>query len=324
MRWVVVFVALTVAGCVSPFAPQISDPPVVFDAVRVETAAGSFTAILFCDETPLTCVFFRGLVERGYYDGRAFGRTIPGFVIQEVDRTGGTTDQTDSVGAEFGTAVNFSAGSFGIARNADPDSGSSEFFVMDFATSRLYGNYTAFAQIVDDLDVVHAIARAPAVRTGPASGADTSAFPVPFGVHDRVPVDPVEMTAVSMTTIEMSSEQAGRYPLQVGETFTSSALRATLEWPADLRSGSESRMSWYVSPRDMSATASFQDGPPIDLSGATIRFDGASRGTLAFSETPTAPGALEFTWAPLVAGSYQFHLEQRARAIAVANLTVAR
>jgi len=220
MRPALLVLALLLAGCAAPLgAPPGAGAAVAYDAIRFETELGAFTAILYCDEHPKTCAFMRGLVERGYYDGRSFGRVIPGFVIQEVDRTGGTTDQPERVEAEFGTSAMFSAGAIGIARDADPDSGGSEFFVMDFATSHLYGNFTAFAQVVEGMDVVRAIARVPAVRTGPASmvGAPEG-FPAQFGVHDRVPVDPVQMTRVTMTTLELPADEAARYPLVVGES----------------------------------------------------------------------------------------------------------
>ncbi|HET6404041.1 MAG TPA: peptidylprolyl isomerase [Candidatus Thermoplasmatota archaeon] len=293
-------VALLLAGCAAPAAPD--ETAVAFPAVRVETGMGAFTAILFCEETPATCAFFRDLVESKYYDGRAFGRVIPGFVIQEVDRTGGTTDHEGRVVGEFGSQVMFSAGAFGIARGADPDSGGSEFFVMDFATSHLYGNYTAFAQVVEGMDVVRAIARVPAVRTGPASavGAPEGA-PVAFGVHDRVPVDPVEMTRVTMTTLELPASVAARYPLVVGESVRTDAYRVTLEWPRDLRAGAASELTWYVMPRDATPTGSLRDPEPVELAGARVLVEGPSsfeaplaeegtRGVLAWRWTPAAPG----------------------------------
>ena len=344
MRQAVLVLVLLLAGCATPRATD--ERPIAFDALRIETDLGAFTAILFCDETPATCGFVRGLVERGYYDGRAFGRVIPGFVIQEVDRTGGTTDQGERVVGEFGTAVMFSAGSFGIARDADPDSGSSEFFVMDFATSRLYGNYTAFAQVVEGIDVVHALARVPAVRTGPAPfvvGAPPGS-PVAFGVHDRVPVDPPVMTSVELVTVELSAAEAARYPLVVDQTFATDTLRATIEWPRDLAEGRESALAWYVFPRDPGLcpalpqepcaadptagavlTASSQRDPePIDLSGAVVRYFGAARGEIAFEEDGAARGKLAMRWTPPAAGAYVFSLEKDGASLASGNVTVAR
>jgi cyclophilin family peptidyl-prolyl cis-trans isomerase len=312
---------LLLAGC----AVDVQKPQdgVRYQAIKVDTKLGSFTAILFENETPLTAQFVRKLVEAKYYDGRAFGRVIPGFVIQEVDRTGGTTDQPEKVKGEFGTNVSFSAGALGIARDADPDSGGSEFFVMDFAYSSLHGNFTAFAQVVDGLEVVHAIARVPAVRTGPASSVGPpAALPVYFGVHDRVPVEPVVMTRVSIVTIELAPSEAARYPLRVGETVRADAWRATLEWPNDLRAGAASGLAYYVWARDASPAGSAKDPDPVDLKGAKIVVTGAGNATIDPIEDAKVPGILRFGWTPQAAGDYVVSLVKGGTTMAATNVTV--
>lgn len=326
----ILLVSAALAGCLrGPLSgnPDEPDATVAFPAIRFETEAGAFTAIVFENETPATAAFMRGLVESGYYDGREFGRTIPGFVIQEVDRTGGTTDQREKVEAEFGTAVMFSAGAIGIARDADPQSGGSEFFVMDFPISSLYGNYTAFAQVVEGMEVVHAIARGPAVRTGPAGGvvASPPGSPVYFGLHDRVPVDPVQMTKVTMTTVEMPASVAARYPLLVGETTRADTYRATLEWPRDLRAGAESELAWYVAPRDATPQGQAQDPAPVDLAGAKVRIDGPAPAESAPVEDADVRGILRWSWTPGQAGSYVVRLLDGAGSeLAATNVTVPR
>lgn len=314
------------AGCVgAPDGPMRVDP-VAFEALQVETQQGTFTAILFCRETPETCAFMRGLVDAGYYDGRAFGRVIPTFVIQEVDRTGGTTDQPERVVAEFGTRVMFSAGAFGIARDADPDSGGSEFFVMDHAYGTpLYGNYTAFAQVLPEgMDVVHAIARVPAVRTGPASSVAASppGSPVYFGVHDRVPVEPVVMTRVTWTNVSLPATEAARYPLQVGETTRTDTVRATLEWPADLRAGSPSTLTWWVAPRDTSPLGMARDPEPVDLAGVTVRVEGASEAAFEAEDVDAALGRVRLAWTPGAEGAHTLRLVRGAEEIATATVVV--
>lgn len=327
VRPALVLVALLLAGCASPLAagPREGDGSVTFDAIIIETRLGAITAIAFCDETPLTCDFMRGLVEGGYYDGRAFGRTIPGFVIQEVDRTGGTTDQPERVAAEFGTRVMFSAGAFGIARDADPNSGGSEFFVMDHGVSSLYGNYTAFAQVVEGMDVVRAIAREPAVKTGPASSvvASPPGSPVYFGVHDRVPVDPVAMTRVSWSTLSLSAEDAARYPLDVGESWRSDTHRSTLEWERTLAPGREAELTWYVWPRDTRPTASVQEPPPLTLANVKIHVAGPASATIEDAQVDTDAGTVRFRWTPPGPGGYVLRLEESGRDVGLQNLTLA-
>lgn len=324
MRALWIAAVLLLAGCVAP--PSTDEPPadVTHDALTVETDLGAFTAIVFCSETPATCAFIRGLIEDGYYDGRAFGRVIPGFVIQEVDRTGGTTDQAERVIGEFGTNVTFSTGAFGIARDADPDSGGSEFFVMDHPASTLWGNYTAFAQVVEGMEVVHAIARVPAVKTGPASSVAASppGSPVYFGVHDRVPVEPVVMTRVSWGNVTLPAAEGARYPLLIGDTFRSETHRSTLEWPRDLRVGGESELAFYVWTRDTSQLASVRDPEPPVLDDVRITVDGPAASQATRVEADSTNGIVRFAWTPPAAGLYQLRLAQGSTEIGLGNVTV--
>jgi len=312
-----VLTALVLAGCVTPTTPG----PLHFAGLKFETRLGSFTAILFENETPASAAFMQKLVDAHYYDGRAFGRIIPGFVIQEVDRTGGTTDQKEHVRLEAPRNVSFSAGAFGIARDADPDSGGSEFFIMDFATSSLYGNYTAFAQVVGGLDVVHAIARERAVNTGPASsvvGAPPGS-PVYFGLHDRVPVDPVVMTRVTRVDVALAPSIAARYPLQVGPSVTTASMRATLEWPHDLNNAHSSDLTWYVAPRGGNGV---QDPPLPDLAGAFISVTGPANVTIMPTEDAKAPGILRWSWTPSGRGDYTLRLTNASGELAATVLSV--
>lgn len=321
MRALAALAVLLLAGC-ADLASDAGDAPTRFDAIKFETELGEFTAILYCDETPKTCEFIRGLVESGYYDGRTFGRVIPGFVIQEVDRTGGTTDQTQTVEGEFGRRSMFSAGALGIARGEDPDSGGSEFFVMDFATSHLYGNFTAFGQVVEGLDVVHDLARVPAARTGPLSAVGAPAqSPVVFGVHDRVPLEPPVMTRVTMTTLDLPASEAARYPLYVGESTTTDAYRATLEWRADIAPGRESELTWYVYPRDTSAQGSLRDAPPVDMTDARVEVRGPTTYTQTLTESDVR-GILPWRWTPAAEGVYMVRLMRGVSEIAAATVVV--
>lgn len=329
--WIVPLLVI-LPGCLDPATPGDGAGggdagPVTFEALRFETEMGTFTAILFPDDHPETTAFMKRLATEGYYDGRAFGRVIPTFVIQEVDRTGGTTDQPDRVRLEAPTSVAFSAGAIGIARDADPNSGGSEFFVMDFAVSPLYANYTAWAQVVEGMDVVHAIARVPAVNTGPAPlVASPPGSPVYFGVHDRVPVDPVQMTKVSVVEIELPADVAARYPLRVGESYRGDTVRATLEWPANLDAGAPSALTWYAASRQARDPPVFGEPAPVEFEGSVVRVLNASTGealeTIPTSQDAAAPGKLAFSWTPPTRGAYVIHLEKGGTLLALSNVTV--
>lgn len=323
--------ALLVPGCATP--PSQTGEPVTFDALRLDvqvdqTHEGVITAILWPNETPATYAFIRNLTTQGYYDGREFTRIIPGFVIQQVDRTGGTTDTKETIPLEAGRNVSFSAGAFGIARGDLPDSGGPEFFVMDFATSRLYGNYTAFAQVVEGLDVVHAIARVPSVRN-PACGAPAPVngaacfLGVPVNgtpsTFDQEAVVPPKILSARMTTVALPPSVAALYPLQVGPTQVADGVRYTLEWPHDLAAGHASTATWYV----WNVPGTGVDDAPPDLAKAYLYAQGPSSNQ-TLQPKPDAADAriLHFAWTPPAAGEYRVSLRNESAEMAAVNVTV--
>ena len=111
------------------------------------------------------------LVNQGFYNGLSFHRVISGFMIQ-----GGCPDGTGMGGpgwhikGEFLTngvnnPLKHSRGVLSMARAAHPDSAGSQFFIMHADAPYLDGNYAAFGEIVEGLDVVDEIA---AVQTNAA------------------------------------------------------------------------------------------------------------------------------------------------------------
>ncbi|GEM_PF-1829800 len=328
-----VLLALILPGCAT--SPGQSAAPVTFQAIRFEvqvdaTRLGTFTAILFPNETPATYAFMRNLTTQGYYDGREFTRIIPGFVVQQVDRTGGTTDTKETIPLEAGRNVTFSAGAFGIARGDLPDSGGPEFFIMDFAntSAALYGNYTAWGQVVDGMDVVHAIARVPSVRNPACGNAATAGVACFLGApvngtpstFDEEAVVPPKITTARMTTVSLPASVAARYPLQAGPPQVRDNLRMTLEWPHDLRAGAASPITWYVWNRPGTGA---NDPPAPDLSKAYALAQGpASNQTLQPKPDAADGRILHFTWTPPAPGSYHVSLRNESAEMAAVDVVV--
>lgn len=283
---------LLLAGCLSPdltTPPVEGTGPVTRSVIRFETEAGPLTVLLYPEAAPRTVALMEQYVAEGYYVGRSFGRTVPGHVIQVVDAAGGVTDDARRVPLEAAPGFQFSAGAVGIARDADPDSGGPEFFVMDYATSHLGGNYTVWGQVVSDLDVVHGIAARPAVDW-PRAPAQTPAVPdTPVGPGfvagptDRSPIVPVRITAARLERVNLVPDQLARYPLQVAQNVRSGTLRHSLEWPADLHANATGALTWYVRPASGSAPQ------------GTIEVRDEA-GPLFVA--PSAPGIYPFAWRP--------------------------
>lgn len=139
--------------------------------VRIEMDNGGIIEIeLYPDKAPETVANFEKLVKEGFYDGLTFHRIIRGFMIQGGDPTGtGMGGSPEKIRGEFasnGFAQNdlkHERGVISMARSANPDSASSQFFIMHEDAPHLDGDYAAFGKVVNGMDVVDEIA---ITRTG--------------------------------------------------------------------------------------------------------------------------------------------------------------
>ncbi len=115
---------------------------------------------------PLTVANFEKLVRAGFYDGLIFHRVISGFMIQGGDPLGsGFGGSDEKIKGEFlanGVAnpISHKRGVISMARSQDPNSASSQFFIMHQDGEFLDGQYAAFGRVTDGMDVVDAIAAA--------------------------------------------------------------------------------------------------------------------------------------------------------------------
>ena len=131
---------------------------------------GTITAELYPDKAPNTVKNFVELIEKGFFSGKIFHRIIEGFMIQ-----GGGYDvdfnhhEAKSIRGEFranGFAQNdikHTRGVLSMARTSDPNSASSQFFIMHEDAPHLDGQYAAFGCVTEGIEVVDKIA---GVRTG--------------------------------------------------------------------------------------------------------------------------------------------------------------
>lgn len=118
---------------------------------------------------PITVANFTKLVNEGFYDGLTFHRIIPGFMIQGGDPLGnGTGGSDERIKGEFAmngvdNPIKHERGVISMARAMDPNSASSQFFIMHEDAPHLDGSYAAFGKVIEGIDVVDEIAR---VKTG--------------------------------------------------------------------------------------------------------------------------------------------------------------
>jgi len=143
----------------------MSNPIVTFELEN----GGVIKAELYPEVAPNTVRNFIALANSGFYNGLTFHRVIPGFMIQGgCPKGNGTGGPGYEIPGEF-TANGFqndlkhTRGVLSMARAMDPDSAGSQFFIMHEDAPHLDGQYAAFGQVLEGMDVVDRIA---ATKTG--------------------------------------------------------------------------------------------------------------------------------------------------------------
>lgn len=123
---------------------------------------GEFTLELYPEYAPETVKNFVSLVEEGFYDGLTFHRVVAGFMAQGGDPEGtGFGGSKKTIKGEFASngfsqnTLSHTRGVISMARSADNDSASSQFFICySDDDTFLDGNYAAFGKVIDGMDVV--------------------------------------------------------------------------------------------------------------------------------------------------------------------------
>ncbi len=157
--------------------------------ITIKTNHGDIQVELFDDKAPVSCENFRQYVADHFFNNTVFHRVIPNFMIQgggmDADMTQKAT--RDSIKNEADNGEKNLRGTLAMARTADINSATSQFFINlrdnDFLDhgGRDFG-YAVFGQVVDGMDVVDAIA---AVPTGNK------------GFHQDVPLEAVTILEVT-------------------------------------------------------------------------------------------------------------------------------
>ena len=179
-----VLAAAVLAGC----AQQTNPPPATAPATNATPAAAAAPATadtnevavittslgvlvleFYPDVAPHHVENFKKLARSGFYDGTAFHRVIPGFMIQGGDPN--TKDDTKkdtwgqggpgyTIDAEF-NAKHHARGILSMARTSDPNSAGSQFFICHADAGSLDGQYTVFGNLIKGFDVLDKIATTP-------------------------------------------------------------------------------------------------------------------------------------------------------------------
>ena len=134
----------------------------------IETSNGKIVFKLFPDIAPETVRNFKKLAESGFYNGILFHRVIPGFMIQGGDPNTKQPDKSKwglggpgyNIKAEFNSRSHL-RGVVSMARAMDPDSAGSQFFIITTDSTFLDGQYTAFGEVIEGIEVADKIVNLP-------------------------------------------------------------------------------------------------------------------------------------------------------------------
>lgn len=128
----------------------------------IETTKGTIKIELWESKAPNTVVNFVSLANAGRYDNVDFHRVIDGFMAQtgDVERKGGYGGPGYTIPAEFDAGLKHVRGVVSMARSQQPDSAGSQFFIMLGVKEDLDGQYAAFGQVIEGMDVVDQIKKA--------------------------------------------------------------------------------------------------------------------------------------------------------------------
>ena len=171
------FLALALAFAASAL-PAV---PALAQKVVLDTTAGKIVLQLDAAAAPKTVENFLAYVKSGHYDGTQFHRVIPGFMIQGGGYTADYAQKptrppvkNEAEQSSKAGLVN-APGTIAMARTSDPHSASAQFFInvadnkfLNYRESTVQGyGYTVFGKVVQGMDVVEKIAKAPTGAGGP-------------------------------------------------------------------------------------------------------------------------------------------------------------
>ena len=189
---------LGLVGAVAQAGPQ----------VRLDTSLGTITVELAVDKAPKTADNFLAYAREGFYDGTIFHRVIDGFMIQG----GGFTAEFQQkptrapIPNEADNGLKNLRGTIAMARTADPQSATAQFFInvkdnpaLDYRASTPQGwGYAVFGKVIDGMDTVDKIRKVATGRGGPG------------GQFSDVPTAPVAIN--SATVLPASTPAAPSAP----------------------------------------------------------------------------------------------------------------
>ena len=159
--------------------------------IEMQTSMGTIVIELDSEKAPVSVKNFLQYANDGFYNGTIFHRVMDGFMIQAGSFTKDMTQKpaASQILNESKNGLKNQRGTIAMARRAEPNSATSQFFInhkdnsnqLDFPMNG--GGYAVFGKVVQGMDVVDKIAKVP---TGDRA------------MHQNVPLEPVVIQSVKI------------------------------------------------------------------------------------------------------------------------------
>lgn len=161
---VLIGVIVGISSCKNEIKYVEADPNLIYYADIDIKDYGMITVKLDQSAAPKTVGNFISLAQSGFYDGLTFHRIMKGFMMQGGDPEGnGTGGAEKTVVGEFSAnghnnPISHKRGVISMARANDPNSASSQFFIVhEDSEDSLDGKYAAFGHVISGMEVVDKI-----------------------------------------------------------------------------------------------------------------------------------------------------------------------
>jgi peptidylprolyl isomerase len=149
---ILILFAFTGCGPAPDGGTQVKRPQMV-----VTLDSGKVVIELRPDKAPRHVARITELANSGFYDGLTVVRVAPGHVVQAGDpKFDGSGGSGQTIKAEF-TDLKHLRGAVGMARDEDPNSGDSQFYICLADRPHLDGKYTVFGQVTSGMELVDAM-----------------------------------------------------------------------------------------------------------------------------------------------------------------------
>lgn len=237
----------------------------ISEAVIGENA---FVITLYPDVAPLTCKNFEKLVNEGFYNGLTFHRVMDDFMAQGGDPDGtGMGGSPETIKGEFssnGVENNLShqRGVVSMARSADPNSASSQFFICYGDESFLDGNYAAFGEVTEGMEVVDSfleVERTMSMSGEPSSPVEPIIMEIVWQIEDDAEGHP--RIEVKMEPIPKSEKKEEESAEEESEAEESSAVEEESEAEEEAAAEDKTGAEDETDAEEPSADAEVTDAP---------------------------------------------------------------